>query len=240
MSQSPASWPTGTPTEAPPLPVAGAEVEVRFAYLKEVYGLLLGGVAALVAIETVLFVTGIADSIAAFVFGTSWLLILGGFMLISWLANSVAFKARSRGAALGGYALLVLAQALILSPLLWIARETAPGAIGQAAGVTLVGFVGLSGIALTSSKDFSFLGSLLKWLGLGALLLIGSAVIFGFDLGTWFSVGMVVFAGAAVLYDTQKILREWPVGTEVQAAMNLFASVALLFWYVLRIFIARD
>lgn len=241
MSQQDATWPTAQHTSAPPLPVAGAEVEVRFAYLKQVYGLLLGGVAAFVGIEVVLFTTGLADAIFDVVVATNWLLVLGGFMLLSWLANSVAFKARTRGAALAGYGVLVLAQALIFVPLLMIAGEVAPGAIGQAAGVTLVGFVGLSGIALTSSKDFSFLGSVLRWVGVGALLLIGSAVIFGFSLGTLFSVGMVVFAGAAVLYDTQKILKHYPVGTEVQAAMQLFSSVALLFWYVLRIFIgSRD
>lgn len=241
MSQQDATWPTAQPTAAPSIPVAGAEVEVRFAYLKDVYGLLMGGVAAFVGLEVVLFTTGLAESIFELVVATNWLLVLGGFMLLSWLANSVAFKARSRSAALAGFGVLVLAQALIFVPLLWVAREAAPGAIGQAAAVTLVGFLGLSGIALTSSKDFSFLGSVLRWVGVGALLLIASAVIFGFTLGTLFSVGMVVFAGAAILYDTQNILKRYPVGTEVQAAMQLFSSVALLFWYVLRLFIgSRD
>jgi hypothetical protein len=240
MSQTPASWPQGAPTDAPPIPIAGTEVEVRFDYLKQVYGLLLAGIAGFVAIETVLFTTGIADAIAEFVFGTTWLLVLGGFMLVSWLANRLAFSARDRSTALAGYALLVLAQSIVFVPLLWIARESAPGVIGQAAGVTLVGFVGLSGVAMTSARDFSFLGSMLKWVGVGALLLIVSAVVFGLSLGTWFSVAMIVFAGGAILYDTQKILRSWPVGTEVQAAMQLFSSVALLFWYVLRLFMSRD
>lgn len=242
MSQTDPAWPTGTTTAAPPLPVAGAEVEVRFAYLRDVYGLLLGGVAAFVALEVFFFSTGIADAIADVVFGTSWLLILGGFMLLSWISNSVAGRARSRQAALAGYGLLIVAQALIFVPMLWIAFETPglEGAVGSAAAVTLVGFLGLSGVALTSARDFSFLGSLLRWVGVAVLLLIVASVVFGWALGTWFSVGMVVFAGGAILYDTQKILRTYPVGTEVQAAMQLFSSVALLFWYVLRLFLSRD
>ena len=67
----------------------------------------------------------------------------------------------------------------------------------------------------------------------------GRAVVFGASLGTWFSVAMIAFAGAAILYDTQKILRHYPADREVAAAMSLFASLALLFWYVLRLLSRR-
>ena len=74
-----------------------------------------------------------------------------------------------------------------------------------------------------------------------ALVAIVSAVLFGFELGTWFSVAMVGLAGASILYDTSNILREYPEDRHVGAALQLFASVAMMFWYVLRIFMAsRD
>ena len=73
-----------------------------------------------------------------------------------------------------------------------------------------------------------------------ALLAIVGGVIFGFQLGTWFSVGMVGLAGAAILYDTSKILRSYPSDRHVSAALELFASVALMFWYVLQLFMSRD
>ena len=59
--------------------------------------------------------------------------------------------------------------------------------------------------------------------------------IFGFQLGTWFSVAMIGFAGVAVLYDTSNIIHNFPEDRYVAAAMQLFASIALMFWYVLRL-----
>lgn len=222
------------------VPVDRYDVDVRATFMKRVYGHLVAGVAAFVAIEVVLFQSGAADAIADFVFGTSWLLILGGFMLVSWMASSMAVRSTTPAAQYGGYAALIVAEALIFVPMLWIANEQAPGAIGNAAWISVLAFAGLSGVAITSSADFSFLGVLLKWGGVVALLLIVGAVVFGAELGTWFSVGMIAFAGAAILYDTQKILHNYPPDRVVAASMSLFASLALLFWYVLRLFMSRD
>jgi len=47
-------------------------------------------------------------------------------------------------------------------------------------------------------------------------------------------------AGAAILFDTSNILRTYPEDRYVSAALQLFASVALMFWYVLRLFMSRD
>ena len=227
-------------TPAPPLAVADASVDVRFDFMRRTYGLLLGGIAAFVGLEVFLFTTGIAQTLFEFVVGTNWLLILGGFMLVSWLANSFAFKTESRTGQLGAYAAIIAVWAVIFTPMLVLATQSADNVLGPAVAVTAVGFIGLTGIALTSSKDFSFLGALLKWVGFAALGLIVLAVFTGLQLGVWFSVAMIAFAGGAILWDTQRILRTYPEGTEVLAAMQLFASVALLFWYVLRLFIARD
>lgn len=220
-------------------PVAAADAIVRTRFMERVYANLVGGVAAFVALEIWLFSSGLAETITDFVLGTSWLLILAGFMLISWMANSLAFRTRTPAGSYGAYALLIGAEAVIFVPMLWIAEAQAPGAIGNAAWISLLAFAGLSGIAITSAKDFSFLGSLLKWGGVVAILLIVGAVLFGANLGTWFSVGMIALAGGAILYDTQMILRRYPADREVAAAMSLFASLALLFWYVLRLLSRR-
>ena len=81
---------------------------------------------------------------------------------------------------------------------------------------------------------------MLMWGGVLALVAIVGAVIFGFELGTWFSVAMVGFAGAAILYDTSNVLHHYPEDRYVAAALALFASVALMFWYILRLFMSRD
>jgi hypothetical protein len=94
-------------------------------------------------------------------------------------------------------------------------------------------------VAFLSQKDFSFLGALLRWSGVGALVVIVTGGLFGFQLGTWFSVGMIIFAGAAILYDTSNVLRSYPEDRHVAVSLQLFASVMLLFWYVIRLFLSR-
>jgi FtsH-binding integral membrane protein len=126
-------------------------------------------------------------------------------------------------------------------PLLYVANAYAPGAIQSAALVTLLGFAGLTGIVFWTRKDFSFLGAVIKWAAIVAVVLIVASLLFGFQLGTFFSVGMVALAGAAILYDTSNVLHHFPEDRYVGAALELFASVALMFWYVLRLFISsRD
>jgi FtsH-binding integral membrane protein len=100
-----------------------------------------------------------------------------------------------------------------------------------------MGFVGLTAVAFSTRKDFSFLGAMLRWAGILAIVLIVASILFGFQLGTFFSVAMVAFAGAAVLYDTSNVLHHYPEDRYVGAALALFASIALMFWYVLRIFL---
>ena len=223
----------------PTMPVGLQEPQVRADFMRRVYTRLVAGVAAFVLIEAYLFTSGLAVAITEFVFSTSWLLILGGFMDVSWLANSVALRAAKPASQWGGYLLLVAANALIFAPMLVIAELQVPGTVAQAGQYAVGGFVVLSVIAHRSSRDFTWLGASLRWFGILALAGIALAVLTGFQLGTWFSLAMIGFAGAAILYETQVILRETPPGRETVAAMALFSSLALLFWYVLRLFMER-
>ncbi|HMB92817.1 MAG TPA: Bax inhibitor-1 family protein, partial [Rhodothermales bacterium] len=84
------------------------------------------------------------------------------------------------------------------------------------------------------------LGSVLRWGFIVAIVLIVAALLFGFELGTFFSVAMIALAGGAILYDTSNILHHYPEDRYVGAALELFASVALMFWYVLRLFMSRN
>lgn len=216
-------------------------VDERARFITRTYNHLFGAIVAFALIEVALFEFGIAPLIAQALMGTSWLLVMGAFMVTSWLASRLAHTAESKAAQYAGLAGYVLAQAIIFVPLLYVANQVAPGVISSAALVTFGGFAGLTGIAFMTRKDFSFLRGLLMWGGVGALVLIVAGVIFGFQLGTFFSVAMVVFAGAAILYDTSNVIHHFPEDRYVGAALELFASVALMFWYVLRLFLAsRD
>jgi len=214
--------------------------DTRAAFLTRTYVHLFGAILAFVAVEIFLFTSGLAETIARTMLGMSWLIILGAFMIVSWIASRAAFTARSLGAQYAALGAFVVAEALIFVPMLYIANFYAPGAIESAATVTLIGFAGLTAVAFLSRKDFSFLGGMLKWAMVVALVAIVGGILFGFELGTWFSVAMVGLAGAAILYDTSNIIHHFPEDRYVGAALQLFASVALMFWYVLRIFLSRD
>jgi len=170
--------------------------------------------------------------------GVSWLFVLGGFVVVSWLASRTAHTATAKAVQYAALAGFVLAEAIIFVPLLWIANLYAPGVITSAVAVTFLGFTGLSLVAFFTRKDFSFLRGILCWGGIIALVLIVAGAIFGFQLGTFFSVAMIALAGGAILYDTSNILHHYPEDRYVGAALELFASVALMFWYVLRLFLS--
>lgn len=222
-------------------PVATQSADVRAAFISRTYGHLLAAIVAFALIEAYLFNSGLAVTIAQGMLGTSWLLVLGGFILVSWLASRLAYSAQSPATQYAGLAAFVVAEAIIFVPLLFLAQSLAPGTIQSAALVTLMGFTGLTALVFYTRKDFSFLGNVLKWGGIVALVLIVAGLIFGFQLGMFFSVAMIGLAGAAILYDTSNVLRDFPADRHVAAALQLFASVAMMFWYVLRLFLgSRD
>lgn len=76
--------------------------------------------------------------------------------------------------------------------------------------------------------------------GFVALGLIVASVIFKFELGILFSGAMVLFASASILYTTSNIIHQYRPDQHVSAALALFSGVALLFWYILQIFMRRD
>jgi len=219
-------------------PVIELDENSRGQFISRTYNHLFGAIIAFTLIEVALFRSGLADSMFAAMLGTNWLFILGGFVVISWVARAAAHRATSMATqylALTGY---VIAEAIIFVPLLYIADRFAPGAIASAALVTLLAFTGLSAVVFITRKDFSFLRGILMWGGIIAFVLIVAGVIFGFQLGTYFSVAMVALAGGAILYDTSNILRNYPADRYVAASLELFADVALMLWYVLRLFIS--
>ncbi|MCZ7683750.1 MAG: Bax inhibitor-1 family protein [Sandaracinaceae bacterium] len=114
-----------------------------------------------------------------------------------------------------------------------------PDVLPTSALVTLVVFGGLTGIVFLTRKDFSFLKGILGVAMLGAFATIICSMIFGFSLGVIFSGAMVVLAGGYILYNTSNVLHHYRTDQHVGAALELFASIALLFWYVLRIFMSR-
>lgn len=232
---------------ANPYTVAAQPVDVRAAFIRKTYAHLAGAVAAFALLEAFLLsIPGIAGTVFGLLGGSSysWLIVLGVFMFVSHFANKWAMSSTSLSTQYMGLGLYVVAEALIFLPLLLLAKAMTGDAtlITKAGGVTALLFAGLTFVAFTTKKDFSFLGGFLKIGGLIALGVIVVAIVFPsfITLGFWFSVIMVLFAAGAVLYSTSNIIHHYNTNQYVAASLGLFASVALMFWYILRIFMARN
>jgi FtsH-binding integral membrane protein len=224
---------------SPSVAVNDLDAQSRGRFVSRTYAHLFGAVVAFILLEMFYFQTGLAEGITNALLSVSWLAVLAGFVVVSWIARGVAHNATSKVAQYAALAGYVVGESIIFVPLLYIANKFAPGAITSAATVTFLGFAGLTSIVFLTGKDFSFLRGLLFWGGITALTLIVGGVLFGFQLGTYFSVAMVGLAGAAILYDTSNVLHHYSEDRYVAAALELFASVALMLWYVLRLFMSR-
>ncbi|MCP5537897.1 MAG: US12 family protein [Akkermansiaceae bacterium] len=232
---------------ANPSTVAAQPVDVRAAFIRKTYTHLAGAIAAFALIEAFLMsIPGIEGT----VFGLlgahrfSWLVVLGVFMLTSSIADKWARGATSLTMQYAGLGLGVFSWSLIFVPMLLMAKLYSgdPTIIAKAGGVTLLLFAALTTVAFTTKKDFSFLGGILKVGGFLALGVIVIAVIFPsfITLGFWFSLAMVAFAACSILYSTSNIIHHYNTHQYVAASLGLFASVAMMFWYVLRLFMSRD
>jgi hypothetical protein len=175
----------------------------------------------------------------------NWAVVLLAFMAVSFVADLFANHAKSRAMQYLGLGLYVLAEAIIFVPLLaiveWktatiIARGGAdPNIVRDAAILTLGVFGLLTASVVFSKKDFSWLRSGLVVASGAAMGLIALSLIFGFNLGIVFSVAMVVLAAGYILFHTSQVLAHDDPESYVAAALQLFSSVALMFWYMIRI-----
>jgi FtsH-binding integral membrane protein len=218
--------------------VVEAAPEARAAFIRRTYTHLAMAILAFIGLEIIFFQSGLARALAGTILGSGrlgWLAVLGGFMIVSWVADKWAHSSTSLGVQYTGLSVYVLAEAIIFVPILYIAAVYYDGIIPMAAIITGLLFLGLTVTAFTTRKDFSFLGGILTVGSFVALGIIVAGCVFGFNLGVIFSGAMVLFAAAAILYSTSNIIHHYNTDQHVAASLSLFASVALLFWYVLRI-----
>ncbi len=221
---------------------AQAAADERADFITKTYLHLAGAVCAFAAIEGVLLNMPGVERLVQLMLGTqySWLIVLGAFMVVSWIANSWAQSTTSMGMQYAGLTLYVVAEAVIFLPLLYVAGQQDPNII-PAAGLTTVALFGaLTAVVFITRKDFSFLRTILIFGGIAAMGLIVVAIVAGFSLGPIFTYAMIALACGYILYSTSNVLHHYRIGQHVAAALALFAAVALLLWYILQLFMSRD
>lgn len=227
--------------------VAARPASERAAFIKRTYFHLGAAILAFVGLEAVLISSGVAGDIVQTMFAqrAAWLVLMVLFVGGGYLAQYMARSGQAVGVQYAGLALYVLLEVLIFLPILTITQlpgmERYAGVPVQAGLVTLLVFGGLTAGVFVSGKDFSWMGPILGVASMLALGLVLVAVLFGpgaLNLGVWFSVAMVGLAAGYIIYDTSNVMHRYGPTEHVAASLALFASVALMFYYVIRLFMA--
>jgi FtsH-binding integral membrane protein len=219
--------------------VAEAPGNVRSAFIRKTYMHLAFAILAFAALEWVLLVPlqhltyPLAQRMVES--GEAWLVVLGLFMLVGYIADRWARSAASRGKQYMGLGIYILAEAVIFMPLMYMAVyfTEEPSILPTAAILTLGLFAGLTAVVFVTRKDFSFMRSTLMVAGFVALGLIVASILIGFELGLLFAGAMIILAGGYILYYTSNVLHHYHPDQYVAASLALFAAVALMFWYIL-------
>jgi FtsH-binding integral membrane protein len=221
---------------------AHAERSERAAFIRRTYAHLAGAVLVFAGVLAAIFTLLPRQEldqfmITAFRSQFTWLIVLGAFIAVGYVARWWAHASVSPGMQYLGLGLYVLAEALIFVPLIWMAVRFSndPNIIPTAGILTLCVFGGLTMAVFTTGKDFSFLGPILSVAGFVLLGAIIAAILFQITLGLVFCFLVVALASAYILYNTSNVLHHYRTDQHVGAALELFASLALLFWYILRI-----
>ncbi len=220
-----------------------AEESERTTFVRRTYAHLSGAVFAFVALESVLFSVVPAATMQTLISkmsgGYSWLIVLGAFMGVSWLARSWATGSTSKGMQYAGLALYVVAEAIIFLPVLYVAiRMGGPQMPLFAGAITAMCFAGLTAFVFATRVDMAPWGKYLAIAGIAAMAMIAVSIFAGFSLGVLFCGAMVALACGYIMYDTSNVLHHYRTDQYVAASLALFASVAMLFFYILRLVMA--
>jgi len=242
--------------------VATLGVSDRVAFLRKTYahlGVALIAFAALTAgILRLAPATSLRFSSWALGGRLNWLVVLGLFIVVGYVAEHLARSSTSRGVQYAGLAIGVTAWSLLLQPILWVlffrfgnpemVRVSGAGLLtGQAAAIlmqavviTLAIFIGLTATVFITKKDFSFMRGALAIGSFAALGVILASMAFGFSLGALFCGAMILLMAGYILYETSMVMSYFPPSGYVAAALMLFSTVAMLFWYVLQMLMSLN
>ena len=125
-----------------------------------------------------------------------------------------------------------------LGPILnmYLSLPNGPQIVGTALGGTGAIFLGLSGYALTTRKDFSFLGGFLMT-GFIVVLLAALANIFLAipALSLTISAAVILIMSGFILYDTSRMVREGASANYLMMTVSLYLSIFNIFISLLHI-----
>ena len=262
----PFARPTGRPIHGA---VATLGVSDRVAFLRKTYALLGGSLVAfaLVSGGLIAYAPNFSWAMSSWMFTSGFLgyiVMFAVFIGVTTWAQRMTMSDSSRGVQYLGLGISVLAQALILQPILWLvlmmfgdhvvvssySMQTAgrhyamhmnaqtTALILQAVVITLSIFGGLTAVVFVTRKDFSFLRGILSIATFGLIgVALASAAFGGFGLNASMIYCAIAAAvmGGYILYETSAVLSVFPPSAYVAAATMLFTTIATLFRLILQL-----
>lgn len=125
-----------------------------------------------------------------------------------------------------------------LGPILtmYLGLPNGPQIVGNAFAATAVAFVALSGYALATKKDFSFLGGFIVVGLIVALLAIVANIFLAIPaLSLAISAAVVMLLSAAILFDTSRMIHDEETNYVVMT-VSLYANLYVMFLHMLNLF----
>lgn len=171
----------------------------------------------------------------------TYLISVGIAFVLIWF---VLPRTANSGAGLGTVFAITGLLGFSLGPILnqYLAMSNGPSIIATALGGTGVIFLGLSGYALASRKDFSFMGG---FLFVGLLVVIAAALANIFlaipALSLALSAAVILIMSGFILYDTSRMVHGGGVDNYVVMTVSLYLSIFNIFINLLQLLgIARE
>lgn len=217
---------------------ADAAADARASFIRRTYLHLFGAILLFIGILGVFLTVEPINAALYNLVGHNWWIALIAFMAVSWIANWWASSGANPLLQYAGLGMFIVAEAVIFVPIMTIASMTNGSIIPTAGFLTLLIFGGLTLIVFLTGADFSFLRNILFVSGLLAVGAIACSIFMGFTLGIWFTAALIGLMAGYILYDTSNVLHHYRTDQHVAASLALFASVATLFFYVIRLLLS--
>lgn len=219
--------------------VSNLDVDQRAGFIRRTYAHVAMAIGSTAVFVALLLAVGAGPVLLSFLSGgmVNLLIFMGLFIGAGIMADRWARSGQSitmHYVALFGYAFV---EAVVVTPAIYIAVLYKPSAIWDALFATSALVAGLSWLAFSTKKDFSFMGPFLMIGSLIAMAVIFAGVIFGFSIGLVGIGAIILLAAGFVLYNTSNIIHHYKEHQHVAAALSLYASIALMFRFILQFFI---
>ena len=231
-----------------PVPVAMTNHEARATFYKKTYTHVALAFLGFLLVEALIFSTpALVNGIMSIFMINKWMIIgvMVAFSFASGYVERMAYTASDKKMQYVALGLYILLEAFIFVPLIGMAfmaggEGTIQNILLPGVIITVALFAGLILTVFITGKDFTFLKAAI---GIGFMVMFGIAIIgmiFGFNIGSWFSIGMIVLMAGAILYQTSQVANAYHQEQYVAASVAIFASFMTLLFYVIRLLSSRD